>query len=194
MVAFGRVTTDFGGQMHIRRLVTVKDVVFCDAYGQACNPITRIAIAAVVRNPCAGGYVEDLSELFQMGGALGAQLMEDGVSALPGSPISYGKAAIIGVAGDMEHGGALIHPKLGKPMRAAVGGGEALIPSNVKIGPCGMGIDVPLGHKDDAWSFDHFDTMTVSVPDAPLPDEIIMIMAVADGGRVNPRVGSGPQK
>ncbi|MCR9214753.1 MAG: amino acid synthesis family protein [Proteobacteria bacterium] len=180
--------------MQVRRIITIKDVVYSDTFGKACDPITRIAIAAVLRNPCAGEYVEDLSELFQMGGALGAKLLSDGVTALPGSPVSYGKAAIVGVAGDMEHGGAMIHPKLGMPMREAVGGGEALIPSNVKIGPCGTCIDVPLGHKDEAWSFDHFDTMTISVPDAPLPDEIIVIMAVADGGRVNPRVGSGPQK
>ena len=95
-------------------------------------------------------------------------------------------------AAQMEHGGALVHPKLGKPMRDAVGGGKSLIPSNVKIGAAGTSIDVPLGHKDDAWSFDHFDTMTVTIADAPLPEEVVVIMAVADGGRVNPRAGSGP--
>ena len=178
--------------MQIRRIVTTRDVVHADAFGQKCEPITRIATAVVVRNPCAGDYTEDLSELFSMGGALGEQLMADMVNALPGPPVSYGKAAIVGAAGDMEHGGAMIHPKLGKPMRAAVGGGKSLIPSNVKLGHIGTAIDVPLGHKDEAWSFDHFDTITVCVPDAPLADEIVFIMAVADGGRVNPRVGSGP--
>ena len=92
----------------------------------------------------------------------------------------------------MEHGGALIHPKLGKPMRAAVGGGEALIPSNCKIAAVGVPIDIPLGHKDKAWSFDHFDTMTIMVADAPRPNEIVLCIAVADGGRPLPRVGSGP--
>lgn len=180
--------------MQLRRIVTVKDVVFSDAFHQPCDPITRIAIAAVVHNPCAGQHIVDLSALFEIGGALGEQLMEEGVSALAKPPISYGKAALVGVAGDMEHGGALIHPKLGKPMRDAVGGGAALIPSNVKLGSCGTAIDVPLGHKDEAWSFDHFDTLTVSVADAPLPDEVMVIMAVADGGRVHPRVGRGPQQ
>ncbi len=86
----------------------------------------------------------------------------------------------------------MTHPKLGKPMRAAVGGGKALIPSNVKVAAPGTAIDMPLGHKDVAWSFDHFDTMTVMVPDAPRPDEIVLCMAVADGARPNPRCGSAP--
>ncbi len=178
--------------MRLRKILTIKDVVHSDPFGHKCAPITRIAVAAVVHNPCAGGYAEDLSELFAIGGTLGEQLMAEIVGELPGSPVSYGKAAIIGAAGDMEHGGAMIHPKLGKPMRAAVNGGQSLIPSNAKIGGVGTAIDVPLGHKDEAWSFDHFDTIVVCVPDAPLPGEIVMIMAVADGGRINPRVGSGP--
>ena len=114
------------------------------------------------------------------------------VAKLGGAPISYGKAAIVGVAGDFEHGGAVLHPRLGKPMRAAVDGGKALIPSNVKVAAPGAVIDVPLGHKDDPWSFDHFDTMSICLPDSPRPQEIMMIMAFADGGRVNPRVGSAP--
>ncbi len=181
-----------GWTMRVRRILTIKDVVHSDPFGRSCDPITRIATAAVVHNPCAGSYTEDLSVLFTIGGALGDQLMADMVGGLSCSPVNYGKAAIVGMAGDIEHGGALIHPKLGKPMRAAVGGGKSLIPSNVKLGNIGTAIDVPLGHKDEAWSFDHFDTIVVSVPDAPLPDEIVVIMAVADGGRINPRVGSGP--
>ena len=151
-----------------------------------------MAALAVIRNPFAGKLVEDLSELFDMGGQLGEQLMDDAVRMLANAPVSYGKAAIVGIAGDMEQGGAMIHPKLGKPMRAAVGGGDALIPSNAKLAALGTPIDLPLGHKDEAWSFDHFDTMTVMVADAPRPDEIVLCMAVADGGRPNPRVGSGP--
>ena len=92
----------------------------------------------------------------------------------------------------MEHGGAMIHPKLGKPMRAAVGGGKALIPSNAKLGAVGAAIDLPLGHKDDPWSFAHFDTITVSVYDAPRDDEIVLLMGAADGGRTHPRSGSAP--
>ena len=136
--------------------------------------------------------VEDLSSLFDLGGELGERLMGEAVAMLAGPPVSYGKAAIVGIAGDMEHGGAMLHPKLGKPMRAAVGGGKSLIPSNVKIGTVGVPIDIPLGHKDEAWSFDHFDTLTLMIADAPRPDEIVVCMAVSDGARPHPRVGSGP--
>jgi len=78
-------------------------------------------------------------------------------------------------------------------MRTAVGGGKAVIPSNVKVAACGASLDLPLSHKDESWSFDHFDTITVSIPDAPKPDEIVVVIAVADGGRLHPRCGSGPQ-
>ena len=88
----------------------------------------------------------------------------------------------------MEHGHALLHPKLGKPMRAAIGGGAALIPATVKLSSVGASLDVPLGHKDDLWSFDHIDTMTLSIADAPRPDEIVMAVAFADGARINARV------
>jgi hypothetical protein len=152
----------------------------------------RVAGLAVIQNPFAGqGYVEDLSSLFDVGAKLGEALMPDVARRLPNAAASYGKAAIVGLNGDFEHGGALIHPKLGKPMRAAVGGGDAIISSNVKVAPAGSAIDVPLAHKDDIWSFDHFDTMTVMVADAPRPDEIMVVMIAADGGRPAPRVGKG---
>ena len=170
----------------------IQETIVTDGFGEPCDPITRVAAVAVVQNPAAGCYVQDLSPLFDIGGELGETLMTRAVSMLVQPPVSYGKAAIIGVAGDMEHGGAMIHPKLGKPMRAAVGGGKALIPSNSKIAAVGAPIDIPLGHKDDAWSFDHFDTLTVMVADAPRPNEIVLCMAVADGGRPLPRVGSVP--
>ncbi len=183
--------------MELRKTVIVKETIETDEHGQACAPIVRVAALAVIRNPlagkqAAGNDADDLTPLFDLGGELGLRLMDDLVALLGAAPVSYGKAAIVGVAGAMEHGGAMTHPKLGKPMRAAVGGGKALIPSNVKVAAPGTAIDLPLGHKDEAWSFDHFDTMTVMVPDAPRPDEIVLVMAVADGGRANPRCGSGP--
>ena len=98
---------------------------------------------------------------------------------------------MVGAAGEMEHGGACVHPMLGKPMRAAIGGGKAVIGSNVKAA-AGAVLDVPLGHKDDSWSFSHFDTITVSVADAPRPDEILVVMAIADGGRLCNRSGTEP--
>src|SRR5271169_2309469 len=88
----------------------------------------------------------------------------------------------------MEHGGACVHPMLGKPMRAAIGGGKAVIGSDVKVAAAGASLDVPLGHKDDSWSFLHFDTITISVADAPRPDEILVVMAIADGGRLRQSV------
>lgn len=178
--------------MTTRKTVFFKEIIESDPFGKPCDPITRVAVAAVVQNPYSGDYTDDLSQLFDVGGTLGEKLMGDAVSMLGGSPVSYGKAALIGIAGDLEHGGATIHPKLGKPMRAAVGGGKALIPSNAKVVAAGTSIDIPLGHKDEAWSFDHFDTITIMIADAPRPDEIVICMAVSDGARPHPRVGKGP--
>ncbi len=178
--------------MDVRKTMIIKETIEADGYGKACDPITRVVAVAVIQNPFAGRFVDDLSPLFDVSGQLGERLMGDAVDMLAGSPVSYGKAAIVGVDGEMEHGGAVLHPKLGKPMRAAVGGGKALIPSNAKVAAAGVPIDLPLGHKDEAWSFDHFDTMTVMVADAPRPDEIVVCMAVSDGPRPHPRVGSGP--
>jgi hypothetical protein len=177
----------------IRRTVLLRDAPISELGKVAARPVVRAVALAVIANPYAGRYVEELSELFEAGRALGEQLMPDLVRLLPNPAISYGKGAIVGTGGEFEHGGACIHPMLGKPMRAAIGGGKAVIPSNVKVAPAGTSLDVPLGHKDDPWSFDHFDTITVSVPDAPRADEIIVIMALADGGRLLPRCGSAPR-
>lgn len=177
-----------------RKTLVFKDITTADAMGRECEPITRVAVAAVIQNPFAGKFQDDLSSLFDVGGALGEALATEALKHLEKPAVSYGKAAIVGVDGDMEHGGAVIHPKLGAPMRGAVGGGEAVIPSNVKIGGPGTTIDLPLGHKDDPWSFDHFDTMTLAAPDGPLPDEIVMFVAYSDGGRPIPRCGKGPAK
>ena len=177
--------------MDARRILYVEDNVLKEAGKPLARQVRRVAGLAVIANPYAGRFADDLSPLFDAGLELGAILMKRVTELLGGAAVSYGKAAIVGTAGEMEHGGALLHPKLGKPMRAAVGGGEAIIPSNVKVAPAGTPIDVPLGHKDDVWSFDHFDTLTVMVPDAPRPDEIVMVVALADGGRPHPRVGRG---
>ena len=178
--------------MELRKTVKIVETISADGSGKACAPITRVAILAVIKNPFAGQHGEDLSPLFDRGGQLGEALMAQAVEQLANPAVSYGKAAIVGSAGDIEHGGAMIHPRLGKPMRAAVGGGKALIPSNAKVGAVGCSIDLPLGHKDEAWSFPHFDTMTVMVGDAPRADEIILCMGVTDGARTHPRVGDGP--
>jgi hypothetical protein len=108
-------------------------------------------------------------------------------------PVSYGKMALVGASGAMEHGAAVLHPTLGKPVRAAVGGGKSLMPSNQKVGALGGSNDLPLGHKDEAWSFDHIDTMTVWVPDAPRADKIQLCIGISDGTRAHPRVGKDPR-
>lgn len=178
--------------MDIRKTVFTKEIITADEMGMACDPITRVAAMAVVRNPLAGRYQDDLSPLFDVGAQLGGSLTQELVKMLGAPPLCYGKAALVGSAGAMEHGAAVLHPALGKPVRDAVGGGKSLMPSNHKVGPLAGSIDLPLGHKDEAWSFDHIDTMTLWVPDAPRADEIVFCIGLSDGTRAHPRVGKGP--
>lgn len=179
--------------MDLRKTLFVKEVAHADECRGLARPIVRVAGLACIRNPFAGrGFVEDLSPLFDAGRDIGRRMAEELVAMLGGPAEAYGKAAIVGSAGAFEHGGACIHPKLGRPMRDAIGGGKAVIPSNVKVGGIGAMLDLPLGHKDDPFSFPHFDTMTVGLPDGPRPDEIVVILAFADGGRPHPRVGDRP--
>jgi len=178
--------------MDIRKTVFTKEIIATDEMGKPCDPITRAAAMAIVKNPLAGIDQEDLSSLFDVGAQLGQSLAGELVKMLEGPPICYGKAALVGSSGVMEHGAAVLHPKLGKPVREAVGGGKALMPSNHKVGALGGSIDLPLGHKDEPWSFDHIDTMTLWVPDAPRADEIVLCIGLSDGTRAHPRVGKGP--
>ncbi|MGE5639613.1 MAG: amino acid synthesis family protein [Clostridia bacterium] len=180
--------------LEIRKIVVVQERTFSELGRHAARPIARAAALAVIENPFAGRFVDDLAPLFEAGAELGAQLAGRLVPLLDGPAVSYGKGALVGVEGEMEHGGACIHPMLGKPMRAAIGGGQAVIPSNVKIAAAGASLDVPLGHKDDIWSFDHFDTWSLSLADAPRPREIVVFIALADGGRVHPRSGKAPKR
>ncbi len=177
--------------MQPRKILFVKETVTAEAGSPAPKPVTRVAAIAVIANPFAGRFAEDLSPLFDIGLALGESLMPQAAALLGAPALVYGKSAIVGVNGDLEHAAAVLHPKLGKPMRAALGGGEAIIPSTTKVGPAGQLIDVPLTNKDNPWSFDELDTMTVQVADAPRPDEILVVMAIGDGGRPHPRVGKG---
>lgn len=176
--------------MEIRKIVTVVEDTFYDGGKKVAKPIRKAAALAVIKNPYAGRYEEELGPLVEDGEALGKILGEKAVAALEGrKPESYGKAAIVGEKGEYEHAAALLHPKLGTPLRNAVGGGKAIIPSVKKIGRMGDGIDIPLHYKDAAFVRTHFDGMTVSVNDAPRSDEILVAIAVTDGGRPHPRVG-----
>ena len=174
--------------MEIRRTLIMKDKVSFEGGAPAIVPVTRVAACALVANPLAGVVTDDLQALIPFGAELGDYLVRAAMDALQGQPVSYGKAAIVGTAGDIEHAAAIIHPRMGKPMRDAIGGGQAIIPSNVKVAAACASIDVPLGHKDDVWSFDEIDTVTVMIPGAPRPEEIVVIVALADGGRPRPRV------
>jgi hypothetical protein len=178
--------------LHIRKSLFHREILASELGKPAARPVVRAVAMAAIRNPFAGRYADDLTELFEAGRVLGEQFMPELVRLLSQPAVSYGKGAIVGTDGEFEHGGACLHPRLGKPMRAAVGGGKSLISSNAKVAAAGTAIDLPLGHKDNAWSFDHFDTMTLMVADAPRPDEIVLCMAVADGGRPHPRCGSVP--
>jgi hypothetical protein len=176
----------------IRKIVVVVDETLTEM-GQAVNPpVRRAAALAVIANPLAGRYVEDLTPLIDMGEALGKLLAERAVAALgvDGATVEgYGKAALVGENGEMEHAAALLHPKLGAPVRAALGKGAALIPSSKKRSGPGAEIDIPLGHKDAAYVRSHFDGMQTSISDAPRANEIVVAVAVTTGGRPLPRVG-----
>ena len=161
--------------------------------GKSIDPPTRKAVAvAVIANPFADKYVEDLTPLMDMGAALGAILGDRCVAALgitPEAAESYGKAAMVGESGELEHAAAILHPKLGGPLRRAVEKGAALVPSSKKMGGPGQDLDVPLGHKDAAYVRSHFDGIEVRMNDAPRRNEILVAVAVTDSGRPLPRVG-----
>src|ERR1700747_379387 len=161
--------------------------------GRKVDPPTRRGAAgAVVENPGAGKYVEDLSELMTIGEELGELLTQRAVAALgitPSTAESYGKAAAVGENGEIEHAAAILHPKLGAPVRKVLGKGAALIPSSKKRGGLGVALDIPLGHKDAAFVRSHFDGMEVRINDAPRANEIMVAVAVTDSGRPLPRVG-----
>jgi len=176
----------------IRKIVTVVEDTFSEI-GQTIDPPTRRAAAiAVIENPFAGRYEEDLEVLMAIGEELGGLLGEKCVAALgitPAEAESYGKAALVGENGELEHAAAILHPRLGKPLRTAVEKGAALVPSSKKMGTMGRPLDVPLGHKDAAYVRSHFDGMEVSINDAPRANEIMVAIAVTDSGRPLPRVG-----
>ncbi len=178
--------------MQIRKIVTSVEDTHVEM-NQSISPPTRRAIAAaVIKNPFAGVFEDNLEELIAIGEKLGGLLGTKAVAALgvnPSACESYGKAAMVGSNGELEHAAAILHPKLGAPLRKTVKKGAALVPSNKKMGRCGQTLDVPLGHKDAAYVRSHFDGMEITIADAPRADEILVAVAVTDSGRPLPRVG-----
>jgi hypothetical protein len=180
----------------IRKIVTVVEETLVEGGKAVAPPTRRAAAVAVIDNPHAGAFVEDLSALIEIGQELGGLLAARAVAALgiPGEKVeSYGKAAAVGEDGELEHAAAILHPKLGAPVRKALGKGAALIPSSKKRGGPGVALDIPLGHKDAAFVRSHFDGMEVRIADAPRANEIVVAVAVTDSGRPHARVG-GLQK
>jgi hypothetical protein len=176
----------------IRKLVTWVEETRREAGCEIAPPTRKAAAIAVIENPFAGRFAEDLEPLIAIGEELGGVLGERAVAALGVSPErveSYGKAAIVGEAGELEHAAAILHPRLGAPLRKAVLKGAALVPSAKKMGGIGTAIDVPLGHKDAAFVRSHFDAMEVRVADAPRAGEILVAVVLTDSSRPLARVG-----
>jgi hypothetical protein len=176
----------------IRKLIVQVDETRLEMGRPVTPPVRRALAMAVITNPFAGRYEENLDALIAIGEELGGLLGDKCVAALgitPAEAEGYGKAAIVGEAGELEHAAAILHPKLGAPLRRAVEKGAALVPSAKKVGGMGCAIDVPLGHKDAAFVRSHFDAIEARVPDAPRAGEIVVAVAVTAGGRPLPRVG-----
>ncbi|MBC7781911.1 MAG: amino acid synthesis family protein [Proteobacteria bacterium] len=177
-------------KLDIRRIYTLIDTTFAESDKPADPPLRKVAAIAIVANPYAGRYVDDLKPMIDASVALGQQLAEVAVAALaPYRAQSYGKAGIVGLAGEQEHANALLTTAFAEPLRAALGGGKAWISSLTKRAAPGTTIDVPLASKDALFVRSHYDGMSINLPDSPMPDEIAVIFCVANRGRINARVG-----
>ncbi|HVF08175.1 MAG TPA: amino acid synthesis family protein [Actinomycetota bacterium] len=177
-------------EVNIRTIVTSVEDVRIEAGRAVDPPVRRVVTAAVLANPFAGRYVEDLGEMIEDSVELAGMISGMAVAQLAGRPVhSYGKGGIVGTRGELEHVAAFLHPKFGAPLRQACGGGTAIIPSSKKRGGPGVTLDVPLHYKDAAFVRTHFDAIELRIVDAPADDELVIAVAVTDGGRPLPRVG-----
>ena len=177
---------------YVRKIVVQVDEIHREMGRDIVPPTHRALAMAVIANPYAGHYAENLDALIAIGEELGGLLGERCVQALgiaPPQAQSYGKAAIVGEAGELEHAAAILHPKLGAPLRIAVEKGAALVPSAKKQGGLGTAVDVPLGHKDAAFVRSHFDAIEARIGDAPRANEIVVAVAVTASGRPLARIG-----
>ncbi|MEJ0093203.1 MAG: amino acid synthesis family protein [Methylocella sp.] len=174
----------------IRRVTTLVEEHFFEAGRKADTPIRKVAAVIVIENPYAGRYVEDLSPLTEASAQLGRQMAAQAVAPLNGASVeSYGKAGLVGMSGETEHANALLTTIFAIPFREAIGGGDAWISSVTKVAAPGALIDVPMNSKDEIYIRSHYNTMSLVLPDAPMPDEIALIFCLATRGRLNARVG-----
>jgi len=178
-----------------RHITLISQDIFSEGGRALATPCRRVAACGVLQNPHAGGApIDDFSALVELSFRAGEVLTERALAALaPHAPRGYGKAALVGTAGDLEHGASMIHVRLGLAMRQGAGGGPALIPGNAKVGAAGSPIDIIFGGLEDAWDYDAMDSMTVALPDAPRPDEILLAVAFLGGTRPNARIKGASQ-
>lgn len=178
-------------QLDVRRILTLCDHKQVEAGHRHKEPLRRVAAIAVLANPYAGRYVEDLSEAIVASEAVGKLLADTAVAAMgPYKAVSYGKGGVVGLGGELEHANAMLTTTFATPLRDAMGGAVAWIPSFTKLAAPGATIDVPLAHKDALYVRSHYDGMTIPLPtDAPAADELALIVCLANRGRLNARVG-----
>jgi len=176
--------------LELRKIVSSQEEVLEEGGRGDGEPLRRLVVACVVRNPYAGRpYSEDLSEIVDPSDGIGRLIGERAVAAL-GAPIeSYGKAALVGTAGEQEHAVACVTSRFGDALRQAIGGGTAWLPSVSKRCAPGTTVDVPVCFKDEIWVRSHYDSVAFTLADAPLPDELAVLVAVASRGRLNARLG-----
>jgi len=181
--------------MKFREINVITQEVLSEGGRELASPCKRVAACGVFSNPGAGRPpIDDFSELVELSVAAGEVLTARALAALaPLKPHGYGKGVIVGTSGDLEHGASMIHVRIGLAMRKGAGGGAALIPGNAKVAGPGTPIDIIFGGLDDGWDYDAMDTMTVMVPDAPRPDEVLLVVAFLGGSRPNARIkGASP--
>jgi hypothetical protein len=184
--------------MDIRKTVTLVEEINSEYGARASPPLRRVATAAVLRNPLAGKVAgADIKPLIDYSLELGVSLTKTALAALgcrPAQLRAYTKAALVGTGGDLEHGAAMIHPRLGMAMRRTIGRGRVIIPGHAKVGPPGTTVDLLYGPLDDGWDLDAVDSTPVLIHDAPRPDEIVLWVGYAAGPRVNARSKGPDQK
>ncbi|MGA2082331.1 MAG: amino acid synthesis family protein [Holophaga sp.] len=180
--------------LKLRKLVVQLEEVHSEMGREVVPPARKVTVAAVIKNPYAGRFVEDLEPLYALGAEVAELIARRGVEVLglagiaPEAVSAYGKGAIVGTDGELEHAAALLHPAFGAPVRRAVEHGKDIIPSTKKVGPPGAAIVMPVTHKDNIWSFDHMDAAELAIADAPKPDEVVVALVLAVGGRPLHRV------
>lgn len=174
--------------MNIRQIVVIEHETRQHAGRRVDPPARKVAACAVIANPFAGRAAQDdLSALVDLSAEIGAMLTERALQRLDAVPRAYGKAAIVGTAGEREHGAAMIHVRLGLAMRRGIGAGAALIPGVEKVAGPGAAIDLAFGGIDDGWDYDAMDSMEIAIPGTPQADEIVLIVAFGTG-RPNARI------